>query len=210
MSAHNPKVDDMKADEAWLREGAVAKAQLEQKIAEAKKELERMSTQLESWEQVTRVNKAIPMALVSSSEVEAIPVRAGPINTAPTHTSTSLLRITSNPAPIPPEIPRTDACGEEAIRALKLPPGFESHSQRTQSKMPSTMTDEEAAPHAPYVGAHQPISSRNQANVLSEESEGDKEASEKRRHLNREILSRWADSCAEQGGQVINLTTRDL
>ncbi len=29
---------------------------------------------------------------------------------------------------------------------------------------------------------------------------------EKRRHLNREILSRWADSCAEQGGQVINLT----
>jgi hypothetical protein len=41
---------------------------------------------------------------------------------------------------------------------------------------------------------------------LSEESGGDKEASEKRRHLNREILSRWADSCAEQGGQVINLT----
>jgi hypothetical protein len=49
MSAHNPKVDDMEADEALLREGAVAKSQLEQKIAEAKKELEKMSTQLERW-----------------------------------------------------------------------------------------------------------------------------------------------------------------
>jgi uncharacterized protein (DUF305 family) len=84
MSAHNPKVDDMKTDEARLREGAVAKAQLEQKIAEAKKELEKMSTQLERWEQATRVNKATPMALVSSSEVEAIPVRTGPISTIPT------------------------------------------------------------------------------------------------------------------------------
>jgi hypothetical protein len=26
------------------------------------------------------------------------------------------------------------------------------------------------------------------------------------RHLNRETLTRWADSCAEQGGQVMNLT----
>jgi hypothetical protein len=42
--------------------------------------------------------------------------------------------------------------------------------------------------------------------VLSEESEGHKEASEKGGHPNQEILSRWADSCAEQGGQVINLT----
>jgi hypothetical protein len=117
MSAHSPEVDDMKADEARLREGAVAKAQLEQKIAEAKKELERMSTQLERWEQATRVNKAIPMALVSSSEVGAIPMRAGPISTEPTHTSTSARGITSNPAPIPPEIPRTDACGEEAVRS---------------------------------------------------------------------------------------------
>jgi hypothetical protein len=206
MSAHNPKVDDMKADEAWLREGAVAKAQLEQKIAEAKKELEKMSTQLERWEQTTRVSKATPTALVSSSEVEAIPARAGPISTTPMRASTSTCMITSNPTPIPPEIPRPDAYGEEAVRDFKFPPGFESHSQRTQSTMPSTMTDEETAPHTPYVGAHQPISSRNQANVLSEESEGDKEASEKRRHLNREILSRWADSCAEQGGQVINLT----
>jgi len=206
MSAHNPKVDDMKTDEARLREGAVAKAQLEQKIAEAKKELEKMSTQLEWWEQATRVNKATPMALVSSSEVEAIPVRAGPISTAPMRASTPTCMITSNTAPIPPEISRADTCGEEAVRAFKVPPGFESHSQRTQSKMPSTMTDEETAPRTPYVGAHQPISSRNQANVLSEESGRDKEASEKRRHLNREILSRWADSCAEQGGQVINLT----
>jgi hypothetical protein len=98
-----------------------------------------------------------------------------------------------------------DACGEEAVRTLKLPPGFESHSQQIQSEKPSTVTDEEI-PHVPYVGAHQPTSSRNRANVLAEESGGDKEASEKRRHLNREILSRWADSCAEQGGQVINLT----
>jgi hypothetical protein len=26
------------------------------------------------------------------------------------------------------------------------------------------------------------------------------------RHLNRETLTRWADSCAEQGGQIMNLT----
>ena len=25
-------------------------------------------------------------------------------------------------------------------------------------------------------------------------------------HLNRENLTRWADSCAEQGGQIMNLT----
>jgi hypothetical protein len=49
-----------------------------------------MSTQLERWEQATRVNKATPMALDSSSEVEAIPVRAGPISTAPTRASTSV------------------------------------------------------------------------------------------------------------------------
>ncbi len=109
MSAHNPKVDDMKADEARLREGAVAKAQLEQKIAEAKKELEKMSTQLERWEQATRVNKATPMALVSSSEVEAIPVRAGPISTAPMRASTPTCMITSNTALVPPEIPHMDA-----------------------------------------------------------------------------------------------------
>ncbi len=119
MSAHSPKVDGMEADEARLREGAVAKAQLEQKIAEAKKELEKISTQLERWGQTTRVNKATPMALVSPSEVEAIPMRAGPISTAPMRTSTSTCMITSNPAPIPPEIPRMDAFGKEAVRTLK-------------------------------------------------------------------------------------------
>jgi hypothetical protein len=114
--------------------------------------------------------------------------------------------IASNPAPTPLEIPRTDACGEEAFRTLKLPPGFGSHSQQTPNKMPSTMTGEETAPHVPYLGAHQPSSPRNRANMLLKESEKNKEVSEKLRHLNREILTRWADSCAEQGGQVINLT----
>jgi hypothetical protein len=206
MSAHNPKVDDMKADEARLREGAVAKAQLEQKIAEAKKELERMSTQLERWEQATRVNKANPMAHNSSSEVEAIPVRTGPISATPIRAPTSACVITSNPEPTPLEIPRTDAHGEEAFRTLKLPPGFGSHSQQTPNKMASTMTGEETAPHVPYVGAHQPTSLLNRANILLEESEKNKEVSGKLRHLNREILTIWADSCAEQGGQVINLT----
>jgi hypothetical protein len=163
----------MKTDEARLREGAVAKAQLEQKIAEAKKELEKMSAQLERWEQATRVNKATPMALVSSSEVEAIPVGARPISTPPARASTPTCMITSDTAPIPPEIPCTDACGKETVRTLKPPPGFELHSQQIQSGKPSTVTDEEIS-HVSYVGAYRPVSPRNQANLLLEESEKNK------------------------------------
>jgi len=149
MSAHNPKVDDMKTDEARLREGAVAKAQLEQKIAEAKKELEKMSTQLECWEQATRVNKATPMALVSSSEVETSSVRTGPISAIPAQAPASACMITSNPA----EVPQADACGKEAVHALKPPPGFEYHSQQIQGGKPSTATDERTT-HVSYVGAY--------------------------------------------------------
>jgi hypothetical protein len=207
MSAHSPKVDDVKTDEARLREGAVAKAQLEQKIAEAKKELEKMSTQLECWEQATRVNKATPMALVSSSEVETSSVRTGPISAIPAQAPASARMIASNPA----EFPQADACGKEAVHALKPPPGFEYHSQQIQDGKPSTATDERI-PHVSYVGAYRPASPQNRVHILLEESEKNKrialEMKAEGAAVNKRLLekaraaesSKWSDgSIGERG-----------
>jgi hypothetical protein len=61
MSAHNPKVDDAKATEARLREGAVAKAERMTEAAVIR--INEMSQdEMKQWGQVLKDSKATPEA----------------------------------------------------------------------------------------------------------------------------------------------------
>ena len=63
MSAHNPKVDDIKVTEARLREGAVAKALLERMTEAAVMRINEMSQdEMKQWGQVLKDSKANPEA----------------------------------------------------------------------------------------------------------------------------------------------------
>ena len=63
MSAHNPKVDDVKATEARLREGAVANALLERMTEAAVIRINEMSQdEMKQWGQVLKDSKANPEA----------------------------------------------------------------------------------------------------------------------------------------------------
>jgi hypothetical protein len=115
--------------------------------------------------------------------------------------------IASNPA----EFPQADACGKEAVHALKPPPGFEYHSQQIQDGKPSTATDERI-PHVSYVGAYRPASPQNRVHILLEESEKNKrialEMKAEGAAVNKRLLekaraaesSKWSDgSIGERG-----------
>ena len=68
MSAHNPKVDDAKATEARLREGAVAKALLERMTEAAVMRINEISQdEMKQWGQVLKDSKANPEAPPSRS-----------------------------------------------------------------------------------------------------------------------------------------------
>jgi hypothetical protein len=70
MSAHNPKVDDIKVTEARLREGAVAKALLERMTEAAVMRINEMSQdEMKQWGQVLKDSKANPEAPCPALEI---------------------------------------------------------------------------------------------------------------------------------------------
>jgi hypothetical protein len=71
MSAHNPKVDDVKVTEARLREGAVAKALFEKMTIPAVKRINGMSQdEMKQWGQALKGSKATLEALCPSLEIK--------------------------------------------------------------------------------------------------------------------------------------------
>ncbi len=84
MSAHNPKVDDVKATEARLREGVLAKALLERMTESAVIRINEMSQdEMKQWGQALKDSEATPEAPCPALKIKDAAAEIWLLNDAP-------------------------------------------------------------------------------------------------------------------------------
>jgi hypothetical protein len=126
MSAHNPKVGDVKVTEARLREGAVAKALFEKMTVAAVKRINGMSQdEMKQWGQALKGSKATPEAPCPSLEIENTAAELLLLSDAPAHAAEP--GDSTTPARTSAQLEASRECNheKEEKRSINLPPGFE-------------------------------------------------------------------------------------
>jgi len=136
MSAHNPKVDDVKATEARLREGAVAKALLERMTEAAVIRINEMSQdEMKQWGQALKDSKATPEAPCPTIKIKNAAAEILLPSDAPAHVTDPGDGATKAQILAQPKAPREDNHEEEERQSTNLPPGFEQVPRQCTSPL---------------------------------------------------------------------------
>ena len=134
MSAHNPKVDDIKVTEARLREGAVAKALLERMTEAAVVRINEMSQdEMKQWGQVLKDSKANPEAPCPALEIRDAAAEILLRSDAPIRVTGPGDGATPAQALAQSEAPREGHHEEGGRQPIVLPRGIEQVSRQCTS-----------------------------------------------------------------------------
>jgi hypothetical protein len=126
MPAHNLKVDDVKVTEAWLREGAVAKALLDRMTEAAVKRINEMSQdEMKQWGQALKGSKATPEAPCPALKIEDAAAEILLLSNAPVHVMEPGDGATLAQTLAQPEVFRKGNHVEEGKQSTNLSPEFE-------------------------------------------------------------------------------------
>jgi hypothetical protein len=126
MSAHNPKVDDVKVTEARLREGAVAKVLFERMTEAAVIRINKMSQdEMKQWGQALKSSKATPEAPCPALKIENAAAEILLLSNAPARITEPGDVATPAKTLVQLEVSRKGNHEEEERQSINLPPGFE-------------------------------------------------------------------------------------
>jgi hypothetical protein len=126
MSAHNPKVDDVKVTEAQLREGAVAKALLDRMTEAAVKRINEISQdEMKQWGQALKGSKATPEAPCPALKIEDTAAEVLLLSDAPACVKEPGDGATPAQTLAQPEVSRRGNHEEGGKQSTNLPPEFE-------------------------------------------------------------------------------------
>ncbi len=125
MSAHNPKVDDVKVTEARLREGAVAKALLDRMTEAAVKRINEMSQdEMKQWGQALKGSKATLEAPCPALKIEDAAAEILLLGNAPVRVMEPGDSATPAQTSARPEVSRKGNHEEEGRQSTNLSPEF--------------------------------------------------------------------------------------
>jgi hypothetical protein len=131
MSAHNPKVDDIKVTEARLREGAVARALLERMTKAAVIRINEMSQdEMKQWGQALKDSKATPEAPCPALKIKDAAAKILLMSDAPTRVADPGDVATPAQTLAQTEAPRKGHHEEEGRQSINLPLGIEQVSRQ--------------------------------------------------------------------------------
>jgi hypothetical protein len=134
MSAHNPKVDDIKATEARLREGAVARALLERMTEAAVIRINEMSQdEMKQWGQALKDSKATPEAPCPALKIKDAAAEILLLNDAPVRVVDPRDGATPTQTLAQTEAPRKGHHEEGGKQSTNLPLGIEQVSRQCTS-----------------------------------------------------------------------------
>jgi hypothetical protein len=134
MTAHNPKVDDVKATEARLREGAVAKALLERMTEAAVTRINEMSQgEMKQWGQVLKDSKATPEAPCPDLKIRDAAAEILLSSDVPARVAEPGAGATPIQTLAQPEAPRRGYHKEGGRQSTNLPLGIEQVSRQCTS-----------------------------------------------------------------------------
>jgi hypothetical protein len=134
MSAHNPKVDDVKATEARLREGAVGKALLERMTEAAVIRINEMSQdEMKQWGQSLKDCKATPEAPCPALKIKDAAAEILLLSDAPVLIMEPGDVVTPPQTLAQPEVPRKSYHEEGGRQYTNLPLGIEQVSRQCTS-----------------------------------------------------------------------------
>ncbi len=136
--AHNPKVDDVKATKARLREGAVAKALLERMTEAAVIRINEMSEdEMKQWGQALKDSKATPEAPCPTLKIKDAAAEILLLSDAPVRVTEPGDGATPPQTLAQPEVPRKSYHEEGGRQSTNLPQGIEQVTRQCMS--PPTM-----------------------------------------------------------------------
>jgi hypothetical protein len=137
MSAHNPKVDDVKATEARLREGAVAKALLERMTEAAVIRINEMSQdEMKQWGQALKDSKANPEAPCPALKIKGAAAEILLLSDKPVRVTEPGDGATPPQTLAQPEVPRKGYHEEGGRQSTNLPLGIEQVSRQCMVLQP--------------------------------------------------------------------------